>query len=186
MNIFLIGLGAVALFGAVYKLAKPGGRIFDLNEVMKYKDFVRKHTAAHLTGKMSGTWVLAILAQESMGNPKAEGDFDTEGKPTAFGLMQLTYLAYKDANVPYSFDSIKRDPERNIETGVKYLAWIFNHLESHSVDPIGMQTYVTMSYNVGVTAFMEKRPKKIEAGKAYVKLIEKRYQQIMNTQSAIT
>lgn len=171
MNYLYIVLG---LGGITYLLSQSnrGRSMLDYNEVLKYKDIVAGLVKEHLSGKISGSWVLAMIAQESAGNPRAVGD---NGK--SFGLMQIQYPAFLDANVPYQFDEIKTDPSRNIETGVKYLLWIWNFLSDHNVESTALLQWTIVAYNIGVGNIFDNE--KREAGKSYFRLVENHYKKIM-------
>lgn len=166
---FIFGLGGI---GYLFAKSNQGRSMLDYNEVLKYKDIVKKHVDAYLSGKVSGSWILAMIAQESAGNPNAVGD---NGK--AFGLMQIQYPAYLDANVSYSFDEIKTDPDRNIETGVRYLRWVWDFLKNHGVDETSLLQWSIVAYNIGVGNIFD--DEKREAGKNYFRLVENHYKKIM-------
>ena len=67
--------------------------------------------------------VKAIIRQESNYEPFAVGD-----NGTAFGLMQVRWPAFRDIRthqqVPFSFDDMVSDPEKQIWAGTAYLATV--------------------------------------------------------------
>jgi len=74
--------------------------------------------------------VLAFVKAESDFNPDVVGPKTKYGR--AFGLMQLLESTAKDMGL--SKEDIK-DPDKNLEAGIKYLAWIRkNYYQANSVD----------------------------------------------------
>lgn len=67
--------------------------------------------------KIPANVILAVISQESQGDPDAIGFSVGE-----IGLMQLT----KDAVIDVGYDRIPRDPAENILAGAKYLSLLIN------------------------------------------------------------
>ena len=71
-------------------------------------------------------FVKAIIRQESNFEPFAVGD-----NGTAFGLMQVRWPAFRDIKthqaVPFDFNDMIKDPEKQIWAGTAYLATVRDH-----------------------------------------------------------
>jgi soluble lytic murein transglycosylase-like protein len=72
---------------------------------------------------LDSKFVKAIIQKESNYEPFAVGD-----NGTAFGLMQVRWPAFRDIRahqqIPFSFDDMVADPEKQIWAGTAYLATI--------------------------------------------------------------
>lgn len=166
------------LFGVGYGLFSNRKKtILDYNEVVKYQFLVQKYTDKNLVDNgsyiLEPIWVMAIIAQESGGDSGAIGD---NGK--SFGLMQIQYPAYVDANVGYPFNEIKTDPGKNIETGTRYLRFVYNYLLANGVDPTRILKYTIMTYNIGLGNFLSNQ--KIDDGEKYFNLVKSHLEKLQN------
>lgn len=81
---------------------------------------IRKYSKKY---DLNPKFVKSIIRQESNYEPFAVGDYGT-----AFGLMQVRMPAYRDIrthkNVPFSFNDMISDPEKQIWAGTAYLATV--------------------------------------------------------------
>lgn len=110
---------------------------------MTTKELIRAYyplTVQHGTANgIEPTLILAVIKQESNGNPKAQG-------PTGdFGLMQITQPAltdYNNANHTSLFINDLLTPEINIKVGSWYLSNLFRNT--------GNWKMAVRAYNVGL------------------------------------
>ncbi|MHA1757964.1 MAG: transglycosylase SLT domain-containing protein [Promethearchaeota archaeon] len=152
---FIIGL----LFYILINL-KPAQK-FSYADVVKWAGEVNQwHDSLDLM--IPETFILGIIAQESMGNPKVEG---SKGE---IGLMQITHPAYVDSGVKFSYDDLWI-PEKNIECGCKYLKWIENFLEKNGIPKNELVKATIMSYNIGVANYLN--DKNLYIGEKYFKSV---------------
>jgi len=107
--------------------------------ILRWEPLARKHQ----TPNINYMTILAIIANESGGDPNAKG---SSGE---VGLMQLTYRAFLDAKdhakLKFSFDDIKDVPENQIESGTAYLDWLYSRLQSLEA--------TIKAYNIGIGNF---------------------------------
>lgn len=88
-----------------------------------------------ITYKLRPSLILAVIAQESSGNPKAVSSCG------ARGLMQLMEPAVIDFDAKFrkahTFDDMF-DPEKNVETGSGYLSML---IQRFGDDTLGVRAY---------------------------------------------
>jgi len=101
----------------------------------QFDDLIRKYS-----NKINWDWTLlaSLIYQESHFDPNARS---WNG---AFGLMQLMPSVLSQ----YGVDSLST-PERNIEAGVKLIAWIDMQL-STTIDPEDRVKFILAAYNIGL------------------------------------
>lgn len=87
--------------------------------------------------------VLAVIMTESSGN-------ENQSSGSAYGLMQLTEIAYKDVvrlhGEIYSWEKVKTNPVQNVVVGTLYLDRLYKHFKSKKFQLV----YQVMSYNWGI------------------------------------
>lgn len=108
--------------------------------------------------------IAAISYVESKWNPNALGDFDSQGRPHSFGLMQLYD---KGAGAGYTREQLL-DPRTNVMLGTKYLKQCIDAF------PGDIETAIS-AYNQGI-ANARRRGK--QANYYYVQLVLKAWNNI--------
>ncbi len=140
-------LWPLVLIPFIVKPKKPGGKvIINYEKVMKWKNDViriRNEVGCELTP----AFILAIVAQESGGDP------DAKGKSGEIGLMQVSYVAYSDTGVPWSYEQIV-DPLKNLETGIRYIKKVEEYLEEFDVPDEEKVEATVKSYNIGIGNYL--------------------------------
>ena len=137
----LLGIGLLSKKGV--KASVPGvnyGKVLSYAELV---DYWKKQVELGLPN----AFILAIIAQESGGYTNAKG---SSGE---IGLMQLTYPAYVDSGVKWKFEELW-EPEKNIESGIRYLKWIENYLTKKGVPSREITQGTVISYNIGVGNYL--------------------------------
>lgn len=85
--------------------------------------------------------ILAVIHQESRGNPQAKGS------TADYGLMQITASALSDFNKSlkksYSLLPDMLDPDKNVEVGSWYLVWLKKYLQTDD------WKWILRGYNAG-------------------------------------
>ncbi len=106
-----------------------------------YEEIIKRHA----TDKRYN-WILisSVVYQESHFNPKARS------WAGATGLMQLMPETARRFGV-----SDPRDPEQNIEAGIRFLLWIDKRLESLVPNPQERVKFTLAAYNVGLGHIMD-------------------------------
>ena len=113
-------------------------KIFELAEIISKRE------------KIPPELTKAIIMTESSGDPFADSGY-------ARGLMQISEIALKDLELPYSYNDML-DPSKNIEAGVKYLKrlysfWVWQlarwHIPEQLLDAL-VYNSVIRSYNWGI------------------------------------
>ncbi len=102
----VIGFGYDGIMTAVERASHP----------QKYSDEV---TAASERYGVPTEYIYAVIKVESDFDPSAESRAD------AYGLMQITAAAYEDMTGETATPERMLDTERNIDVGVKYLAYLY-------------------------------------------------------------
>lgn len=122
-------VGIIALFakkalGSVVD-SSPSGSASALagapSSVLRWRALVEDETAAD-SSNINPDLILAMIWQESAGNPRARG---AAGE---IGLMQLMPATAADVGVPNPSDLLV--PEINVRAGIDYMAFCFNITDS--------------------------------------------------------
>ncbi len=113
--------GAVPYRETVNYVKSISGWMNHLPESKQYEELIKKYSQKY---NLDRELVRALI--------KVESDFDpkSHSKADARGLMQLTATTWKDTvnrmGVNWSYSKYAYDPEKNIEVGCHYLAWLKN------------------------------------------------------------
>lgn len=111
--------------------------------ISNYDSIIKRHSKTH---DFDWKLIAAIIHQESRFRPSIVSPVG------AYGLMQLMPSVARTYHINFSKLS---SPNLNIETGTKYLRWIYNHFDKPEYSAVDKIKFSLAAYNAGIGHIMD-------------------------------